>query len=144
MYVEPVCNGSTFTVLFNENVDCSTIDASDFTISGPGGPYSITDLYGAACSIGGIMEREFVITFSPAISVSGNYTINYNGNAEDMCGNIASSDSWTVTINPGSSMTLTSAASTLNQTLCSGNAITNITWPCTGGNNATFTGFWKL
>ncbi len=140
LFVQPVCNGSTFTVLFNENVDCSTIDASDFTISGPGGPYNITDLYGAACSIGGIMEREFAITFSPAISVSGNYTINYNGNAEDMCGNIASPDSWTVTINPGSSMTLTSAASTLNQTLCNGNAITNITWTSTGGTNCTFTG----
>jgi gliding motility-associated-like protein len=140
MTVNPTCNSNTFTVLFNENVDCSTIDATDFTISGPGGPYTITSLYGAACSVGGTMEREFIITFSPAITTSGSFTVNYGGSAADMCGNLAPSDTWTINISSGASLTLSSAVSTLNQTICNGNPITNITWTSTGGSACTFTG----
>jgi len=140
MTASPACNSTTFTVLFNENIDCSTIDASDFTISGPGGPYSITNMYGAACSVGGTMEREFIITFSPAITTSGSFTVNYGGSAADMCGNLAPADSWTITISSGASLTLSSAASTLNQTICNGNPITTITWTSTGGSACNFTG----
>jgi hypothetical protein len=136
----PVCNATSFNVLFNENINCSTIDASDFTITGPGGPYTITNLYGASCFVGGTMERDFLVSFNPALTTSGNYTISYGGSAEDMCGNVAAPDSWNFTISSGASLTLSSAASTLNQTICTGIAITNITWNSVGGVNATFTG----
>jgi gliding motility-associated-like protein len=139
-FTEPSCNSGTFIIIFNENIDCSTIDISDFSITGPGGPYSITNIVGDACAIGGTMEREFLISFSPSITTAGTYTVNYDGSALDMCGNVCSADSWNFTITSAASMTLSSAASTLNQAVCSGNPITTITWTSTGGTNATFTG----
>jgi len=140
MTVPPGCSDNSFTVLFNENIDCSSIGSGDFTIVGPGGPYTITNLYGPACNIGGSMEREFIITFSPALTSSGSYTISYNGNAEDMCGNMCSPDSWTFNVIPELSMTLSSAPSSLNQIFCAGASISPITWNSSGGTNVNFTG----
>lgn len=77
--------------------------------------------------------------------------INQSVNAYSYCdvdgsGTINSGDtyslisSFTLTVNPTNSITLTSAATTTNQTLCVTNPITNITYTTTGATGATFTG----
>lgn len=140
LLIEPSCEDNSFIVHFNENIDCTSISVGDFTITGPDSPYTITSVSGEACELGGSMERDFEISFTPAISSEGNYTINYNGNAEDMCGNMASPISWNFTINTLLDINLTSAIGTDNQTVCEGNPITNISYSTNNADNAVFSG----
>ncbi|HBG71879.1 MAG: hypothetical protein A2W93_03800 [Bacteroidetes bacterium GWF2_43_63] len=90
---QPIACGSTqLTFTFSENVLCSTASVNDFNLFGPGGPYSITGITGAACAAGGSMENTFTITVSPAIMASGSYQICLNntaGSVTDNCGNQA-------------------------------------------------------
>jgi gliding motility-associated-like protein len=65
--------------------------------------------------------------------VDGSGTIN-NGDTYSLI------SSFTLTVNPSNGITLTSAASSTNQTLCATNPITNITYTTTGATGATFTG----
>lgn len=140
-YIEtPDCNESQIVVHFNENIDCSSISVNNFTLTGPGGPYTINSISGDACVLGGSMERIYTLTFSPAITTSGNFTISFNGNVIDMCGNVSINDTWNFTINSGANLNLTSPASTLNQNICLGNPITNITYSATAGSSCNFNG----
>jgi gliding motility-associated-like protein len=139
-FTAPTCGDNTFYIHFNENVLCSSVAISNFTLTGPGGPYTISDVSGAACNVGGETERDYYFTFSPAISTAGDYTVNYIGAAEDLCGNMAFSDSFSFTIIPGVSINLTSAQQTINQSVCLGNTITNITYSSSGASNHSFSG----
>jgi gliding motility-associated-like protein len=140
LLADPVCQDGSFTIHFNENVDCSTVGVGDFILTGPGGPYTITGVSGPACDIGGSMERDYTISFSPAITEEGNYTIEYNGNASDMCGNMASMQTWNFSITSLVDINLTSAASTENQSICEGESIQNITYSTNLADNVTFNG----
>lgn len=87
-----VCGDSTLDFIWSENVLCSTISASSFELTGPGGPYTITDLYGAGCALGGEMEKEFTLTVSPNFTISGDYTLKikpFPVGIKDNCDNIA-------------------------------------------------------
>lgn len=136
----PNCGQNFFIVHFNENISCSTISSAFFTLSGPGEPYTITSISGNSCDLGGSMERVFTVNFSPAINTSGNFTINFSGNVTDMCGNTSSHDIWNFTINSGAILNLTSNPSTLNQNICLGNSIANITYNASVGSTCTFNG----
>ncbi len=86
------CGATQITFNFSENVMCSSATTGDFQITGPGGPYSVTTVSGAACAAGADMENTFTITISPALTNSGNYQIcltNTAGSVEDVCGNLA-------------------------------------------------------
>ena len=90
----PSCGATTITFDFSENVLCNTVSAADFSILGPGGPYTVTAVSGYACGLGGTQEKTFTITVTPAITASGNYQICLNdasvaGSVTDLCGNIA-------------------------------------------------------
>lgn len=90
----PSCGATTIEFNFSENVLCNTVSAADFSVTGPGGPYTVTNVTGNACSLGGTQEKTYTITVSPAITASGNYQICLNGPAvagsvSDLCGNIA-------------------------------------------------------
>jgi gliding motility-associated-like protein len=96
------CGASSLTLNFSENILCSTAQILDFTLTGPGGPYTITAITGAACSIGGIQENTFTINVSPAIVTSGTYSLNLvttSGSVTDLCGNIAPAGSLDFNIN---------------------------------------------
>ena len=62
---------------------CSSVTDSLFTLTGPGGTYSLSGVSGPSCSIGGAQENDFTINVSPALTVAGNYRLNYNGNVTD-------------------------------------------------------------
>jgi gliding motility-associated-like protein len=77
-----------------------------------------------------------VVTISGSTSQTGtfNYTVTLTGG----CGTITSAG--TITITLGNTITLTSAVPTTNQTICSPNAITTITYSTTAASGATITG----
>jgi len=99
----PACGATTIEFSFSENVLCSTVSAADFTLNGPGGPYTVTNVTGYACGLGGTQEKTFTITVSPAITASGNYQLCLNdvpvaGSVTDLCGNVAPPDCLDFTI----------------------------------------------
>ena len=46
------CGDTEIDVEFSENVMCESVDPTDFTLSGPGGPYTILDAQGETCLLG--------------------------------------------------------------------------------------------
>jgi gliding motility-associated-like protein len=84
------CGATTLTFNFSEAILCNTMNIADLVLNGPGGPYTITSIIGAICAAGGTQEDEFTITFNPAITTAGNYTLDLVGGAgsvTDLCGN---------------------------------------------------------
>lgn len=85
----PVCGSTTLAVSFSENVKCSTVNANNFALSGPGGPYSITAV-SSVCQSGAPDAKTFTLTISPPITSAGTFTIcqnNPSGSVQDACGN---------------------------------------------------------
>jgi len=83
------CGATSMLVSFSERVLCSSVQPSDFTITGPGGPYTITGITNTACSAGAPYSRDFNLAFTPAITMSGIYTVTLNGAVTDNCSNSA-------------------------------------------------------
>lgn len=83
------CGVEELTFSFSENVKCSSVQAGDFNLDGPGGPYTITSISGEACEIGGSMEKTYTIEFTPPIFEGGEYSIDIVGLSfiQDACGN---------------------------------------------------------
>ncbi len=69
------CNTNTMTFLWSENVLCERVEPSYFDVTGPGGPYTVTDVQGIACALGGTWEKEFVLTVDPPFASNGEYTL---------------------------------------------------------------------
>ncbi len=88
----------TIAIKFSENILCNTVEPSDFIIEGSGGPYTVTSIYGSACSIGGNQEKNFTIRFSPPINESGDFYLilseTNSGSVADLCSNLAEQDSF--------------------------------------------------
>lgn len=86
------CDENTFTVQFSEPVQCSTIDAGQFSIVGPSGNIALS-LTSAICDQMGEYDDIFELTTNSPISESGNYTLIFDPNnmdeALDVCGNPA-------------------------------------------------------
>ncbi|NVO03720.1 MAG: gliding motility-associated C-terminal domain-containing protein [Bacteroidetes bacterium] len=100
------CGATTITFNFSENILCNTIIAGDFSLTGPGGPYTVSSVTGAACTIGGTQENTFTASISPAITTGGTYSINLlttSGSVTDLCGNVAPAGSLNFTISAVSS-----------------------------------------
>jgi hypothetical protein len=96
------CGATTIVATFSENLLCSSVDETDFVLTGPGGPYTIVNVTGGACAIGGTMEDEFTVTVSPAMVTSGTYTLAMSGSTDihDLCNNVVvlpNSRSFTIT-----------------------------------------------
>lgn len=94
MEVGGSCIGGNIPISFSENVQCATVDASDFVVNGPNGPYTITEVSSSACQAGGGFERDFELVISPALT-AGTYQVSLTGSVLDICGNeaILSTDS---------------------------------------------------
>jgi gliding motility-associated-like protein len=137
----PDCGGNSFTVHFDENIDCSSVNPGDFNLIGShSGPYTVTSIYAEDCASGGNVERDFVVSFSPAITTQDNFTVTYTSSGADMCGNVASNEIWNFTINSSLNITLTSGSATENQSICLNDAITDITYSSPLGESANFSG----
>lgn len=93
------CNASSITVTFSENIACSSVQPSDFTFTGPGGPYTITSATGVDCQAGAAYSTEYVLALSPPISSGGNFTLAISGVIEDICGNQANASTPNISFN---------------------------------------------
>lgn len=84
------CGDQTIDLQFSEYIDCSTIDATNFQLSGPGGPYTLT-LDGNGCDAGANFENQFSLTIDPPISSMGLFTLSITSLGgfplQDLCGN---------------------------------------------------------
>ncbi|CAN5912356.1 hypothetical protein BH11BAC7_BH11BAC7_14360 [soil metagenome] len=87
--LNPGCGGNTLTVTFSENILCNTVQASDFSFTGPGGPYTVTNVSSNGCNQGAQYDNIYTFTISPSITQAGTYTANLVGPVTDLCGNIA-------------------------------------------------------
>lgn len=85
----PGCGGNTITVTFSENILCNTVQASDFSFTGPGGPYTVTGVSSVGCSQGAQYDNTFTFTVTPSITSAGTYFANLVGPVTDLCGNVA-------------------------------------------------------
>ncbi|HNR19178.1 MAG TPA: SprB repeat-containing protein, partial [Bacteroidia bacterium] len=102
------CGTDTLNLVFNENMLFSSFQPSDFTLTGPGGSYSITSITAPNCTNGSAYDKNYRFTFSPAITIGGTYTFSIVGNVTDICSNpIATPSTRTlnvagITVNPSS------------------------------------------
>jgi len=97
------CGATSLTFQFSENILCSTLSTCDLSLTGPGGPYTITSISGNGCNVGGKQEKTFTINFTPPITTGGTFYLNLNanvcGSVTDLCGNTAPSGSLPFTVN---------------------------------------------
>jgi hypothetical protein len=106
------------------NITYATTGATGATVTGL--PTGVTGSWAA---------NVVTITGTPSVSGTFNYTVSMTGG----CG-AAITATGTIVVNPNNTATLSSAASTANQTLCISTPITNITYTTTGATGATFSG----
>ncbi|MBL0342376.1 MAG: SprB repeat-containing protein [Bacteroidetes bacterium] len=83
------CGATGFTASFSERVRCNTATPSDFTLTGPGGPYTITSVVGTSCALNATYSRDYAISFTPAIPGAGTYSLSLVGTVSDLCNNLA-------------------------------------------------------
>lgn len=86
------CNDTIVTVTFSENVDCSTVEPTDFVLTGPGGPYQVTSAYSESCLTGSVYDREFKLVVTPPMPFPSEYELNLTGEVSDVCGNYTDLD----------------------------------------------------
>ncbi len=86
------CGGNQLAVNFSENIICSSIQSTDFAITGPGGPYTVSSWTSSSCAAGNSGTPDINLTVSPAIAANGNFQVcltNVSGSVTDFCGNVA-------------------------------------------------------
>jgi LysM repeat protein len=84
------CGANVIPVDFSENLLCTSVNETDFTVTGPGGPYTVTNVSGYGCQLNpNGQENDYFLTVSPALQTSGTYTVALTGAAavQDLCGN---------------------------------------------------------
>ncbi|HUM48547.1 MAG TPA: hypothetical protein PLD84_16560, partial [Chitinophagales bacterium] len=84
-----ICNDDKIEFTFSENVLCGSVDDADFILTGPGGPYVLSNVSGTTCVAGGTAELTFTASVAPAITVGGNYFLHItdvSGSVTDLCG----------------------------------------------------------
>jgi len=86
----PTCGQDQLTAWFTELVDTLTVEAGDFTVTGPGGPYSITYATGTS---GVDQDREYQLTLNAQLIAGGTYTLVFSGQVDDACGNSVTGNS---------------------------------------------------
>lgn len=123
------CSTNEISILFSENVRCDRVTPSSFGISGPGGPYTVTDVYGISCDVGGEWEKDFTLFVDPPFASNGNYTLHVYSTfpgITDACNNSAMDHDVPFTLDLGAP-TLNTIGLTINAATC-------------GMNNGSITG----
>ena len=119
----------------NNQTVCANTAITNITYATTGGATAAT-VTGLPAGVTGTFAGSTVtISGTPTATGAFNYTVTTSGG----CGSATATG--TITVNPGVSLTLTSAAGTNNQTKCINTAITTITYSTAGGaTNVTVTG----
>lgn len=98
------CGSSSITYNASEQIKCSSIAAngSDFTVTGTGGPYTISSATGQNC---GVNTAQISLVISPALSGAGPWVIGVVSGSDgntliDACGNAMAPQTQTFTTSP--------------------------------------------
>lgn len=87
------CGMTSLSFNLTENVLCSGILASDFSLVGPNASsFALSSIIGSNCNNGASQDRYFTISVTPAIFEPGTYSLcinNSSGSISDLCGNSA-------------------------------------------------------
>lgn len=110
---EITCGDTEIVVDFSENVMCESVDPSDFQLTGPGGPYTILDVQGQVCLLGGEMEKTYTLIIDRAISSDGDYAVELKplNFVYDACNNFALGNTITFNVSLGAPVINTYAMS---------------------------------
>lgn len=87
--VMPDCGDNTFQIRFSENVMCNTVDPSDFILNGPGGPYTVAQVFSVACQTNATYDNVFTVVLNNTIQGTGNFSFDLIGPVNDLCGNVS-------------------------------------------------------
>lgn len=90
------CEVNQLDFLISEPIFCSSLENTDITISGPGGPYSIT-LTSEDCD-NLQFENDFSAFITPPLSINGQYIVSFNEDPFDPCSNSLIETSFTIDI----------------------------------------------
>ena len=124
----------TATISYSGNPLCIAVSTpQSVTLNGTGG-YTVGTYSGAPAGLN-ITASTGAIT--PSASTAGSYTVTYTVPASGGCSAVSATTP--VVISALNKITLSSAAATINQTICISSAITKITYTTTGATGATFT-----
>jgi gliding motility-associated-like protein len=94
------CTNNQIELLFSELIVNSTVETVDFSLTGPGGTFSIATVQPA--DAGANYEDQFLLTLTESVLQAGTYTLSIqdiSGNVEDICGNAAIAASFELTFN---------------------------------------------
>ena len=69
------CGTNSLTFNFTGKVICDSIFAEDFVLNGPGGPFTISNIYSEACLLGNNFSNRFTMEFEPYLIQNGEYQI---------------------------------------------------------------------
>ena len=84
------CAGSgTLFLKFSENVKCMDVyhHEEKFSLTGPAGNYTISDVISTDCGTGATNGRSFSLVVSPPLG-AGSYDLNIIGDIRDLCDNV--------------------------------------------------------
>ncbi len=69
------CGTNSLTFNFTGKVICDSIFAENFVLNGPGGPFTISNIYSEACLLGNNFSNRFTMEFEPYLIQNGEYQI---------------------------------------------------------------------
>lgn len=124
------CNGQEISLEFSEYIQCGSLSAANFELSGAGGPFNLS-LSSVNCDAGGNYSKSFFLNVVPPL-VQDNYTLTMQVNglsdALDLCDNPAGTASFNLA-GPGQVPDLDLGNDT---TLCTGNSLVLDAGPLSG------------
>lgn len=86
--VSPNLGATNLAVTFSENIDCSTVQAGDFTLTSPNGIITnIVSISSSECNSGASSSKNFSLTLANPIVECGSYRLELVQNVTDNCGN---------------------------------------------------------
>lgn len=71
------CGDQLIDITFNENIQCASLNSAAFSLTGPGGPYSVA-VSSTSCSSGANQTQSARLTISPPIQSMGEFTLSIN------------------------------------------------------------------
>ena len=95
---DAMCGESSFKVRFSENIQCNSLSDDMFTLSGPEGDITITNVGSNYCNAGAESDKEIHIETNTSF-VAGDYMLNMVKPVYDACGNISALGG--IRFNPG-------------------------------------------
>ena len=118
------CEQNAINIEFSENIQCTSVQANDFVLTGPGGPYSLT-VISNDCSLGGEYDRTFTLLIDPPIASRGDFTLELlggiNTNFLDLCDNPANAVTYNFTVDDPIDVDFTIGADT--SLVCEGDTL---------------------